>query len=641
MKLRFPAMSLLLLFSLVLSFGVGAQNYTVSDLKGALVGQFVKNLVWPDKTGGSELHIVVLQDDEIMNTLSVLEGMTVNNLVLRLHLAGSVTELPEADMVYLSDKLTAQLSNVLRKTRGNGTLVVTEDSPTLHNVMINILTTRADEVNKTKLAFQINKPNIAYEKIKIQPELVLYGGTELDIASLYRETDEAIQLLRKENISTTAELDSKRALIDAQNSKLANLQTEFTTLQSQLSKSQNELLKQRKELAGTTKNLEQLKSDYLQIKRQAELAKNAAQEDIQKQLQLLGELEQQVSERNQLLKSKDDEIKSKETDLSDKIAELAQVSGTLKATYSVVEEQAEVIDQQYLIIFGSAALLFVLTVSVIAVTKLYVKNQRNKNKLETTLTALRNTQEQLVESEKLASLGQLVAGIAHEINTPIGVVITSSSNVGDEAREFQNKIAQNKLTRNELSRFIEMLIQTDEIIQSSLSRCARLINNFKQVSADQIVAENREILLKDYTLEIMNTLSVLLKKSQVAWSVKGDNPKEFIDPGLLSQVLTNLVNNALNHAFKGDEQHEISIIINSGKEFNEITFTDNGAGMDEATRTKMFDPFFTTKRGAGGTGLGMNIVYNLVTAKLRGSISVASEPGEGTTIVIRLPPSEC
>lgn len=634
-------MSLLLLFSLVLSFGVGAQNYTVSDLKGALVGQFVKNLVWPDKTGGSELHIVVLQDDEIMNTLSVLEGMTVNNLVLRLHLAGSVTELPEADMVYLSDKLTAQLSNVLRKTRGNGTLVVTEDSPTLHNVMINILTTRADEVNKTKLAFQINKPNIAYEKIKIQPELVLYGGTELDIASLYRETDEAIQLLRKENISTTAELDSKRALIDAQNSKLANLQTEFTTLQSQLSKSQNELLKQRKELAGTTKNLEQLKSDYLQIKRQAELAKNAAQEDIQKQLQLLGELEQQVSERNQLLKSKDDEIKSKETDLSDKIAELAQVSGTLKATYSVVEEQAEVIDQQYLIIFGSAALLFVLTVSVIAVTKLYVKNQRNKNKLETTLTALRNTQEQLVESEKLASLGQLVAGIAHEINTPIGVVITSSSNVGDEAREFQNKIAQNKLTRNELSRFIEMLIQTDEIIQSSLSRCARLINNFKQVSADQIVAENREILLKDYTLEIMNTLSVLLKKSQVAWSVKGDNPKEFIDPGLLSQVLTNLVNNALNHAFKGDEQHEISIIINSGKEFNEITFTDNGAGMDEATRTKMFDPFFTTKRGAGGTGLGMNIVYNLVTAKLRGSISVASEPGEGTTIVIRLPPSEC
>ena len=237
----------------------------------------------------------------------------------------------------------------------------------------------------------------------------------------------------------------------------------------------------------------------------------------------------------------------------------------------------------------------------------------------------------------MASLGQLVAGVAHEINTPIGIALTASSTMGADAQNFRQSLEQGQLKKSDALKFSEKLIELDRLVQGNLSRCSHLVQDFKQISADQIVAEARVIFLRDYCEDIMNTLSIFLKEHNVEWNLQGDNPEHNVDPGVLSQILNNLTTNAVNHAFEGVQTRQIDIDIALTEQGTELKFKDNGIGMNEEVKSKLFDHFFTTKRGRGGTGLGMNIVKNLVMMKLNGQISVASEIGKGTTFTILLP----
>lgn len=514
--------------------------------------------------------------------------------------------------------------------RGKGTLVITENSETLHNIMINIVETAGDLDKTRELTFQINRPNIVFEKLRIQPDLILHGGSELDVASLYRETERAMQKLRSENLQSLQELEDKRQELTEQQAALQTMQQDFNKLEQRLRQSQARLESQEKELKDSTLKLKNVNNEYLKAKKESEEQLAAAQANVEEQINILSSLEIQIADKNQLLNQK-------EQDLLEKEAALMDTSEKLQEKTVKVEQQAEVIDKQYIIILSSIATLVIFTISTLIITKMFFKNRKITRKLESTLVTLENTQEQLIESEKLASLGQLVAGVAHEINTPIGVVVTSSSTTSDDATLCLKKLEERTLKKSDMHRFLTNTIETDKLIQSNLERCAKLIQNFKQVSADQVVAENRDIKLKDYINDIMGTLSVVLRHSNVKWVLEGENPSQNLDPGLLSQVINNLVNNAINHGFIDVEEPVIQIRVKQLDDHNEIIFADNGIGMDEKTKRKIFDPFFTTKRGRGGIGLGMNIVYNLITSKLRGSIQVDSEVGSGTTITINLP----
>jgi PAS domain S-box-containing protein len=251
---------------------------------------------------------------------------------------------------------------------------------------------------------------------------------------------------------------------------------------------------------------------------------------------------------------------------------------------------------------------------------------------------LQETQSELVRSEKLSALGSLVAGVAHELNTPIGNSLTVASTMQDQVREFAQGMGQG-LTRSRLETFVGNTQEGTGILMRSLRHAADLVASFKQVAVDQTSVNRRQFDLHDTVEEILLTLGPTIRKTQhvVQSQIAGDLSMESY-PGPLGQVLTNLINNALVHAFEGVSHGRVTITAEKqGPTHVKITVEDNGVGIPQANLERVFDPFFTTKLGRGGSGLGLNIVYNLVHDALGGTIMVASSPGQGACFTLVLP----
>jgi PAS domain S-box-containing protein len=264
--------------------------------------------------------------------------------------------------------------------------------------------------------------------------------------------------------------------------------------------------------------------------------------------------------------------------------------------------------------------------------------QKANKELAATLSTLNQAQEELVRSEKLAALGSLVAGIAHELNTPIGNSLMIASTLADRTRSFTEAYA-NGIKRSALESYIDDSTKASDILVRNLYRAADLVTSFKQVAVDQTSSQRREFSLAEVTSEIILTLSPTFKKTHVR--VLQDIPATIrMDsyPGPLGQVVNNLVNNALLHGFEGRSSGTITITAQAATEgWIDLTVMDNGLGIPASNLHRIFDPFFTTKLGAGGSGLGLNITHNLVTNVLGGRIQVQSEAGIGTSFIISLP----
>ncbi|WP_051340969.1 PAS domain-containing sensor histidine kinase [Azospirillum halopraeferens] len=262
-----------------------------------------------------------------------------------------------------------------------------------------------------------------------------------------------------------------------------------------------------------------------------------------------------------------------------------------------------------------------------------------KQRAEQALSDLRHAQETLIQSEKMASLGALVAGVAHEVNTPVGVALTGITHLADATRQFRGRIAEGAVRRTDLAEYMDTAAEVCALIETNLHRAGELIQSFKQTAVDQTSEERRAFDLKDYLDDVLTSLHPRLKKMQHGVGVQC--PEGLIVdgyPGALFQVLTNLTMNALTHAFPDGQAGRIDLsVTRCGADEVELRFTDDGCGIPDANRLRIFDPFFTTKRGAGGSGLGLHIVYNIVTKRLRGTIRVESEEGKGTTFILRFP----
>ncbi|HET9033489.1 MAG TPA: two-component regulator propeller domain-containing protein [Dokdonella sp.] len=256
--------------------------------------------------------------------------------------------------------------------------------------------------------------------------------------------------------------------------------------------------------------------------------------------------------------------------------------------------------------------------------------------LQQTLDRLTRTQKQLLEAEKMASLGGLVAGIAHEINTPIGVSVTAASHMSEEATRIAQLLEKGELTRSELQRFEHAALESSQLILRNLQRADRLIRSFKQVAVDQSTEDRRVIDIGICISEILITLGPTLKKTPHQVEIFCEQPVVCeTAPGALYQIITNLVMNSLIHGFSDGRSGRIGIEVTQRGDSIGIDYRDNGKGMDEVARARIFDPFFTTRRGVGGSGLGMHIVYNLVTQVLGGTIVVDSALESGFQLSIR------
>jgi PAS domain S-box-containing protein len=262
-----------------------------------------------------------------------------------------------------------------------------------------------------------------------------------------------------------------------------------------------------------------------------------------------------------------------------------------------------------------------------------------KDAAETALRNLRETQASLIEAEKLAALGRMVAGVAHEVNNPVGISLTVASALERKTERFGEEVARGELRRSSLNDFLDTSRNAAGQLVANLNRAAELIQSFKQVAADRNYSDQRSFDLADLTEQVVMSLRPGLRKHNLTLNVDCQ-PNLVMNsyPGPYGQVLTNLFLNAVSHAFPDGRQGMITIHAReSGRDNVEIVFSDNGCGMSLDVRRRAFDPFFTTRRDQGGTGLGLHIVYNIVTNRLGGRLDLASEPGEGTRIQIILP----
>ena len=261
-----------------------------------------------------------------------------------------------------------------------------------------------------------------------------------------------------------------------------------------------------------------------------------------------------------------------------------------------------------------------------------------KSGAEEALIELKGAQRQLVAAEKMASLGQLVAGVAHEINTPVGIAITAASHLQELAAQGSAKMAENKLTRGDLLRWKQEVEDAARLILNSLMRAGTLIASFKQVSVDQSSGQRRRFRLSEFLGEVNTTLLPTLRRSphQLQIDCAADIELDSY-PGALFQIQTNLINNALMHAFDDDAPGQMRIEARAKGDQLELRFSDNGRGMDANVARRAFDPFFTTRRGSGGSGLGLHVIHNLVTQLLGGDIELTTAPGQGAQFLIRIP----
>jgi signal transduction histidine kinase len=251
---------------------------------------------------------------------------------------------------------------------------------------------------------------------------------------------------------------------------------------------------------------------------------------------------------------------------------------------------------------------------------------------------LHQYQNQIVETEKMASLGQMVAGVAHEVNTPIGLGVTASTLLQDKLADIQRAFDEKKLTSSQLAKFLSESKENLGIIYRNMERAASLISSFKRVAVDQSNENRRQFNMQQLINEVLLSLRPNLKKTQHQIIVNCPAELELDSkPGPINQILINLIMNSLIHAFEHIEQGEMTIDISVQDSNCQLIYTDNGAGVPESIKKRIFDPFVTTKRGEGGSGLGLHLVYNLVTQALNGKIQLDSTLGHGIRISINFP----
>lgn len=257
--------------------------------------------------------------------------------------------------------------------------------------------------------------------------------------------------------------------------------------------------------------------------------------------------------------------------------------------------------------------------------------------LNDTLENLQLAQKQLIESEKIAALGSLVAGVSHEINTPVGVSLTAASYLDSVNKNIEELIYSSKLTKKELIDYVDSVKETTEILNINLERAVKLIQSFKDIAVDRSTDKLKEIYLKDYINTIILSLKHEYKNKNIVFKVDCDDTLKIKTyPGEFSQVITNLIMNSLIHGFKNKTRGSIIIAVYNDIDSIKLEFEDDGAGIQSDLLPKIFNPFFTTNRGGGSTGLGLSVVYNILKSKLEGDIDCISSLDNGTKFTIRI-----
>lgn len=628
---------------------------TAADIRGAYLVSVMRYVTWPNEDDRQALTIGILGTSAVYDSLRDLQFTPIRGKQIDVVSLSRSSQIPQVDLVYISPSSSTNIvEQVLSLAPRNHVLVITEDRVIRDRMMINIALDRDN-----RFSFQINDSRIQAAGLQTSEDLLTLRGTELHIVAANHQSlremqaiDTTRQELIQQNQVLNDELEQLQDRIEAleqtlqerddvlraQEGSLEDKQLVMDSQQATLNALLSELEEQRQELMARE---EQLSAIQRQLRDSERLLYTQERLLEEKELQLQAK-ERESTALAQRIASNRDILSAQQQQLRDQRAILADQTELLESRERTIDRQREYLVNILL------ALLVMVVLGVLSLV-LYIKKRRTATKLMDALEELREAQDKLVESEKMAALGNLVAGVAHEVNTPLGVALTATSMLNDRREILHQAVREGKLTREQLERFLDQSHESLSLTEKNLSRVARLISNFKQVAVDQMVTDRRSIDLGSYIEEIMSALSIELKRAQITYTLDVESEIEMDTiPGAMAQILTNLVTNTIRHGYPllinqdslsmGQTRGTISIHAKrADADYIRLTFCDDGVGMDEVTVQRIFEPFFTTKRNEGGTGLGMPIVYNLVRQQLKGDISVRSTPGKGTCFELLLP----
>jgi len=601
-------------FLLFASPASSAQQDVSDKVKAAYIFNFIKYIEWPNEKEITNFTIGYYGNEKsYYGALHEIQDLKVRHFNINVVNISSIAQIESVQIVVLDKEKSKNIKLFLKSFNKQTTLIVSDNAPEKRHTMINFIKT---DGNKVK--FELNRYQMLNAKLKVSPEILVLGGTEIDIANVLKEMSVTITKSLNEIEQQSDRLKQLKDNITAREKQLTLQQSKLSSQQEKIKLQNNKLTTQESRLKQNKIDTQSLQDNFNQVKQELDISRiqlttnknnlQSLKKDIQGRERAISQLENQISERKKLLKNL-------EVQQAVQKQELAQQSSVIQAQYIV------------LIITGVVSLAILVIVVILYNSKktqhkINAKLQENVAALAEANHQLSNAKDQLVESEKMAALGSLVAGVAHEINTPIGVSVTATTHLADQIDAFEKEYNAGQLKKSSLE---ELLIDAKDlsgILTRNLRRASELINNFKQVAVDQSSEDRREFELLSYIEELSQSLRPQLKQKKHNININSNSKIELNNfPGVIAQIITNLIMNSVNHGFINKTHGEIFIKL--ALENNEviIDYQDNGIGLSEQQREKVFEPFYTTARSTGGSGLGMSISYNLIASKLNGTIS--------------------
>lgn len=641
------SLALLLLFvSYVASFSAHAievNDITDDELRASYLTSVMRYVTWPNEFDRQQLIIGTLNADTVYESLQKTPLPRIRGMQVQLRNIQRITQVTEVDVLYVGSRAASQLRTLDPIARNNNILLVTEGVVGREEVMINLISSR-----QSRFSFQVNTDKIQDAGLFPSENLIRISGLELEMAVAYRRKQEQLQQVQLQLAELEQVLHSNEQRQNSLQERIAMLETGIeerdSVLRAQAGSLEDKQLVMDSQQNTLNRLLQELDEQRMRLfSREEQLAV------IQRSL---ANAERALSAHQTQLEMKERQLQEKQLE-SDALAERIAINRSTLATQqqvlrdqraaiaeqvSLLENREETIAKQRELLTYVGIGFFVALIFALLSISLYYYKRKTASQLMQALDELHDAQDKLVEAEKMAALGNLVAGVAHEVNTPLGVALTATTMLNDGRQQLVSTIEQGQLSKSQLDRFLTKAAESLQLTERNLERVARLISNFKQVAVDQMVTERREINLEEYLEEVMSTLSIELRRVGVTYSIESDPDITMLTtPGAMAQIFTNLTTNAIRHAFH-DQGGALTIRAKKAPGDNiHIEFCDDGVGMSEDVLGKLFDPFFTTRRNDGGTGLGMSIVYNLVRQKLHGDIHVTSKPEKGTCFTLEMP----
>jgi C4-dicarboxylate-specific signal transduction histidine kinase len=605
---------------------VNAQQISEGQIKAAYVYNFLKTVDWPNDDSNDTYNIEIFgNDNDLITWLQKMESLKVKNKSIRVSVCPAVESIGSPNLLIICKSEHNQVKDIFDRIKGKSILFVTDQYQYQRYTMINFISN-----NNGKVQFQINTRNLEGTEILNTSKLVLLGGSEIDVRKLYQETEQSLVLEKEKSSLYQKDLEQKKEEIHKAKAELDDLNQQLIEQQAKIEIQKNELYGLGTKFEGQKLQLDE-KNEIL-IEQQAKIQQKEALLKA-KQNELLG-IQAQAEEYSKILNGQKTEIQKRQF-------ELDKQGKTLLSQLDVIRTQKTFL---YLL---TALIFLIIALALLALhnfrlirkkkqeielvnSELNIKNEelntsrqeilQQKDELETTLANLKETQQKLIQAEKMASLGTLTAGVAHEINNPLNYIM--GAQIG-----LENYFSENQSTDKTTTDFIQQAIAV------GIDRIAGIVNGLEQFS------RNNNSLGE--TCKIHEIIDNCLTMLQGILTGKVDLVKEYEKAeiavkgniGRLHQAILNILANAVDAIPDKGTIRLKTCVLNTDAV---IEIIDNGMGIDPKYLMQVTDPFFTTKDPGQGTGLGLSIAYSIIT-EINGSMRFNSEPGRGTSVMIKLP----